>query len=277
MSAKKNQLSPAARRAFQKKLYGHFREHGRSFSWRAAIDPYRIFVSEVMLQQTQTDRVEKKFREFVSAFPDFKALAEAPLKEVLAAWQGMGYNRRALYLKQAAQEIMRRYGGKLPADVEALDALPGIGAATARSIAAFAFNAPVVFIETNVRAVFIHEFFRGREKVPDAEILPLVTQTLDVKNPSAWYNALMDYGVMLKGKHPNPSRRSAHYKKQSPFLSSDRRVRGIILRLASEKGRITEKTLRAQKGCPLERVRRCLRALVKDGLLLKNRDSYVIP
>lgn len=230
-----------------------------------------------MLQQTQTSRVDVKYREFVAAFPDFKALASAPLKDVLKVWQGMGYNRRALYLKDAAGEVARCYGGKLPASVEALERLPGIGPATARSIAAYAFGLPVVFIETNIRTVYIHEFFKGRTKVSDAVLTPLVAQTLDTRNPWKWYNALMDYGSMLKETHGNLSRHSLHYKKQSPFAGSDRRVRGAIVRCLSAGGPMTAKHLACRCGFASACVDRCLAALVKDGLIERKGTTYYIP
>ena len=150
-------------RAFRAKVRAHYRRHGRSMPWRETRDPYRILVSEVMLQQTQVDRVRAEVRGVPRAFPDVAALAAAPLERVLAAWQGLGYNRRALALHRGARIVVREHGGPGPGRPAALVALPGIGAATAASIRAFAFDAPVVFIETNIRRVFIHEFFPGRD------------------------------------------------------------------------------------------------------------------
>ena len=146
-------------REFRKIVYNYFSSHGRSFPWRRDYDPYHVFVSEIMLQQTQADRVGPKFEAFVAALPSFSALAEAPLKKVLSLWQGLGYNRRALNLKRAAEIIAREYNGMLPSSPELLETLPGIGKATAASLAAFAFNKPVVFLETNIRTVLIHHFF----------------------------------------------------------------------------------------------------------------------
>jgi A/G-specific adenine glycosylase len=276
MSTRK--LSPAACRAFRKKIYDYFRAHCREFSWRKTREPYHILVSEVMLQQTQTDRVETKFKEFITAFPGFKALAKAPLGKVLKVWQGMGYNRRALFLQKAAKEVIASYGGALPRTVEELETLPGIGPATARSIAAYAFNLPVVFIETNIRTVYIHEFFKGQTNVSDDELKPLVEQTLDRGDPWKWYNALMDYGVMLKKEHGNLSRKSRHYKKQSPFMESDRRVRGMILRLIAGQGSLGEGELHEHTGFEPERLHRCLAALLKEGLLAADkRGKYRLP
>jgi A/G-specific adenine glycosylase len=215
---------------FQKTIYAYYAVHKRSFVWRFSADPYHIVVSEIMLQQTQTYRVEGKFEQFVALFPTFDHLARAPLRDVLAAWQGLGYNRRGLALHKLAHEVTTAYGGFIPPSSELLVALPGIGKATAASICAFAFNKPTLFIETNIRSVFIYFFFKNRSNVADKEILPLVELTLDYENPRQWYYALMDYGVMLKKNLPNPSRKSAHYTKQSKFEGSERQIRGLILK-----------------------------------------------
>ena len=270
-------LTPAARRVFRRKIYDHFSHHGRAFSWRKTRDPYHIFVSEVMLQQTQAERVENKFPVFITAFPDIDTLASAPMADVLTVWQGMGYNRRALFLQKAACQIRDEYGGKIPSTVEQLERLSGIGPATARSIAAYAFNCPVPFIETNIRTVFIHCFFPGRTGVSDREIYPLVEQTLDRDNPWKWYNALMDYGVMLKEKHGNPGRHSAHYKKQSSFRNSDRRVRGGIIRFLTEKAALNEGKFIREALFEKDRVVRSLQSLVKDGMIIKIGNKYFLP
>ena len=180
-------------------ILAHYRAHGRrDLPWRKTKDPYRILVSEFMLQQTQVARVAEKYEPFIERFPDFASLARAPLGDVIRAWSGLGYNRRALHLRETARIVVSRFDGRLPRGFDDLRALPGIGAATAAEIMNFAFNEPRAFIETNVRAVYIHHFFPGRKKVADAEILPLVERTLDAKNPRRWFYALMDYGVMLK-------------------------------------------------------------------------------
>ncbi len=207
--------------AFRETVYAWCRAHPRPLPWRETVDPYAILVSEVMLQQTQVDRAVGKYAGFLDRFPDFATLAAAPLQELLAAWQGLGYNRRAVALKKCAEAVTERHGGVLPDSVDDLQALPGIGPYTARAIAAFAFGMPTVFIETNIRAAFIHHFLGDREGVRDAEILPLVAATLDRSHPRAWYNALMDYGAMLKKAHGNPARRSAHHVRQSPFKGSN--------------------------------------------------------
>jgi A/G-specific adenine glycosylase len=198
--------------------------------WREDTSPYAIFVSEIMLQQTQVSRVEKYFAPFRTRFPDFALLAAAPLEELLAAWKGLGYNRRAINMREAARVIVGDYAGKLPADPEELVRLPGIGPNTAGSIAAFAYNIPAVFIETNIRRVFIAEFFPRRDDVHDRELLPLIRAALPRDNPRVWYWALMDYGVSLKSEGRAANRRSRHYARQSGFDGSVRQLRGEILR-----------------------------------------------
>ena len=200
-------------------------------------------------------------------------MANAPLSAVLAAWQGMGYNRRALFLQKAATEICARFGGAVPSTVEELESLPGIGPATARSIAVYAFGAPEVFIETNIRAVFIHEFFAASPAVSDEELRPLVARALDKNDPWTWYNALMDYGVMLKEKHANPARRSAHYARQAPFETSDRKIRGQIIRILTENRALAAKDICARTGADKRRVDRCLAALGGEGFLAFDEES----
>ncbi|MFC1509819.1 A/G-specific adenine glycosylase, partial [Candidatus Omnitrophota bacterium] len=207
---------------FRRTIYSYYKKHQRQLPWRETSDPYCITVSELMLQQTQVDRVIDKYNLFIREFPDFAALAQASLLDVLRVWQGLGYNRRAKALREIAIKVMNDYKGILPSSPDLLKTFPGIGPYTAQAITAFAFNKPAVFIETNIRCVYIHFFFNSRTEVKDGDIFPVVEQTLDSGNPRKWYSALMDYGVMLKKEHLNPGRKSAHYSKQSRFEGSDR-------------------------------------------------------
>jgi len=224
---------------FIKNIYDYYQSNRRSFEWREDISPYRVLVSEIMLQQTQTDRVAYKFPQWLSVFPDFETLASASTRDVIAAWSGLGYNRRALALHAAGQRVMQEFGGKLPDAPEVLQTFKGIGPNTAGSICAFAFNKPTIFIETNIRAVYIHHFFSGEEKVHDKQLLPIIEATVDQQNPRDWYYALMDYGVKLKKEHKNPSRKSKHHTVQSKFEGSERQIRGMILRALTEFGRLS--------------------------------------
>lgn len=203
----------------------------RDLPWRGIDDPYAVLVSEVMLQQTQVSRVRKYWHRFLEIFPSIDALASADTSLVLEMWQGLGYNRRALALKRCAEICSENFSGVLPKTYEELLALPGIGKATAGGVMAFAYQCPVLYLETNVRTVFIHEFFFGRAEVSDREIEPLVMRTCSQRDPRAWYYALLDYGAYLKSTLPNPSRRSKHHVKQSKFEGSRRQKRAEIVRV----------------------------------------------
>jgi A/G-specific adenine glycosylase len=254
----------------------HYQSHKRMMPWRQTHDPYHILVSEIMLQQTQVERVMGKYGEFMAKFPDVATLARAPWPEVLAAWQGLGYNRRALALKRLAQEVMTAWGGVLPKTAEELRSLPGIGPATAGAVLAFAFGQPVAFIETNIRRVFLHFFFTGQNGVADREILPLVQETLDRDRVRDWYYALMDYGVKLKGEGPNPNRRSAHYARQSPFAGSNREVRSLILK-ALIKGPVASLEKLAQKvDISPSRIRTALKQLQAEGFVVREEGTIYL-
>ena len=269
-------LTPAMIRRLRATVYDYFRNHGRTLPWRTDFDSYHIFVSEVMLQQTQVDRVVMKFEAFIDRFPDFVALASAPLKEIFALWQGLGYNRRALNLKQAAEAVIREHGGALPTTPEALSTLPGIGRATAASIVAFAFNRPTIFLETNIRTVLIHYFFHDAASVSDAELLPLAEALIDKRNPRKWYSALMDYGTSLKKLHGNASRRSAHYKAQGSFEGSRRQKRGRILKLLLNQNSLNVKQIADALAIDSTLCDGILDELVKDGIISKTRGRYRI-
>ena len=223
-----------------------------------------------MLQQTQVARVQTFYEKFIKRFPGFAALAKAKKGDVLRAWQGLGYNRRALALWEIARIVVKKHGGKLPRDRKVLESLSGIGPYTAGAIRAFAFNQPDIFIETNIRRVFIHFFFSGRKNVYDRELVPLIKKTLDRRNPRAWYFALMDYGAMLGMREAaNPNRRSAHYAKQSKFFGSDRELRGKIVRLVLAHKRMNIKSLEKAIPRSRRRIAKVLGTLSREGFLRK--------
>jgi len=244
--------------------------------WRETRDPYRIMVSEVMLQQTRVERVKVKYTQFLDAFPALADLAAAPLAELLPVWQGLGYNRRAIALKRCAEEIVIRFNGCVPSSIKELESLPGIGPYTARAMAAFAFNAAEPFIETNIRTVFIHFFFHGREQVADREIMPLVEATFDRNNPREWNYALMDYGVLLKQLHSNPGRRSSHHVRQTPFKGSNRELRSRILRSIMEQPGITLRLLINLLECERESLEKNLLALEREGFTEKQGKGFFV-
>ncbi len=179
-----------------------------------------------MLQQTQVERVIPFYTKFLKQFPTAKSLAAAPLSAVLKAWQGLGYNRRAKMLHQAAKEL----GTRRELSVEELEKLPGVGPYTARAVAAFAYNQDVIFVETNIRTVIIHHFFPKKKKVSDTEIEKILTQAFPKGKSRQWYSALMDYGASLKRGGVSHNARSTTHTKQSTFAGSLREARGAILR-----------------------------------------------
>ncbi len=262
--------------AFRKIIWAYYRHHKRPMPWRETTDPYKVFVSEVMLQQTQVSRVLEKYPPFTKKFPSFAALAKAPSSSVIALWQGLGYNRRALFLKRSAEIIMHDHGGRLPDDVDRLRKLPGVGSGTAGSLLAFAFNKPSAFIETNIRRVFIHFFFSKKKSVSDEMIMPYVVAALDKKNSREWYWALMDYGAMLAKTTENPNRRSKHYAKQKKFEGSMRQIRGAIVRVLLSTPSVTVQGLVRTTRYDALCITQALEALCKEKLVIKIRGRYML-
>jgi len=261
---------------FRGLVYRIYRDFGRDLPWRRTCDPYEILVSEVMLQQTQVGRVAQKYPEFLRAFPSFHDLYEAPLSDVLKVWQGMGYTRRAVALKRIAERVIRDYDGRLPRSPEHLQTFPGIGAATAGAICAYAYNLPTVFIETNIRRVFIHTFFGEHETVSDKQILPLVEETLDHSQPRVWYYALTDYGAALGRRLENPNRKSAGYRRQGRFEGSKRQIRSTIVRELLARGSLTLVEIDLLcSGTPFEGGS-ILRELQRDGLVQPLGDQWCV-
>jgi A/G-specific adenine glycosylase len=269
-------------KAFQKTVSDFYQQHGRhSLPWRKTRDPYKILVSEIMLQQTQVERVLPKYAEFLKKFPTVKALAAAPTKDVLLLWQGLGYNRRAINLQRAAQMVVNEWKSKWPQDLETLLKLPGVGRATAGDLLAFAWNKPAIVTETNIRTVYMHHFFPALEekrlqaglpcKIHDDEIIPLLEKTLDHTNPRDFYYALMDYGTHLKKTRGNNIARSAHHSKQSTFKGSNRELRSTILKLILAKPR-TESELHKLLSFEASAITKNILALEKEGLI-KNKKG----
>lgn len=269
-------LTPAVADLFQRIVYDWYVPQRRELPWRETFDPYAILVSEIMLQQTQVERVREKYPTFLAEFPNLRALAAAPLERVLAAWQGLGYNRRAVNLKRCAEAVVASLGGEVPADPNELVRLPGIGTYTSRAVAAFAFNTPLPFIETNIRSVYIHHFFADQSSIHDRDLMPLIEQTLDRGNPREWYYALMDYGSHLKRLHGNPSRRSSHHTRQTPFKGSNREVRSRILRAVLENPGISRDALEKAVGASSEIVGKNLEQLAAEGFIVLRGPGYRI-
>jgi A/G-specific adenine glycosylase len=267
-------LAPATLSAFRSLVLDHYEHEGRDLPWRRELDPYGVLVSEVMLQQTQVERVAGRWERFLDRFPTFEALDAAPLSEVLGEWQGLGYNRRAANLKRIAEVVVADHGGELPSDPAVLRSLPGLGPATAASVSVFAYATHAAFIETNIRAVYLHLFFSDRDDVTDREIVPVAEAALP-DDARTWHWALMDYGAMLKRTLPNPSRRSAHHTRQSRFEGSRRQLRGRVLRALLAAPGITLDELGEAVGGD-ERLPGVVEALEREGLVATTGDGWAI-
>lgn len=262
---------------FVKEVWEYYERHGRrSLPWRNTKNAYHILVSEIMLQQTQVDRVLPKYTAFLKKFSSFATLAEAPLGDVLREWQGLGYNRRAKMLHQCAQAVVREYKGRLPRTHSELMKLPGIGHYTAGAVMAFAFHESIPIIETNIRTVYIHHFFNDDTDVLDVDIQKIVARTLDAGNPREWYYALMDYGVFLKKTIGNQNSRSKHYTKQSTFKNSDRQIRGAILRLLTQ-GTYTRKKMHTALPFEIDRIDAQCEKLLTEGLIVLEQKQFNLP
>lgn len=270
------ELSSNQKTAFTETLTSYYADHARhDLPWRISdedghFDPYKVLVSELMLQQTQVSRVVAKYEQFLQQFPTVLSLSQAELGDVLRAWQGLGYNRRAKYLWLAAQQIVQ--DGAFPRDVNSLVALPGVGENTAGAVLAYAFNSPAIFVETNIRTVILHHFTRDGQIVSDSFVRDCLGQVLDRSNPRVFYWAMMDYGSYLKTQVKNNAQ-SKHYTKQSTFAGSNRQLRGAIIRALSDSAQDFEELSR-QLDDP--RLSDTLAQLVKEGLVQqKDREYYL--
>lgn len=263
----------------------------RDMPWRRDTRPYYVLVSELMLQQTQVSRVIPKFETFITKFPNETALASASLADVLTAWQGLGYNRRAKYLHDAAKRIVNEFDGVFPTTATDIVSLPGVGKNTLGAIEAYAFNRPSIYVETNIRTVYIHHFFNDDFNVTDKQIIKKIEETVPWAEgkeqpdkfshkfdgamrktvglshfpPREFYWALMDYGAWLKASGVQNIVRSKHYKKQSALEGSVRQVRGQVIRRLTA-GDMTEFGLREALHAD-ERFGPALQGLLADGLV----------
>jgi A/G-specific adenine glycosylase len=242
----------------------------RDMPWRRDTQPYYVLVSELMLQQTQVDRVIPKFEAFIRAFPTITVLADSSLADVLTLWSGLGYNRRAKFLHNAAKAVKEQFNGTIPSEIDDLVSLPGVGVNTAGAIRAYGFNLPTHFIETNVRTVYFYHFFPDQDAVSDKELKEVVAATADDEHPREWHWALMDYGAYLKKNGAGGLSKSKHYKKQSALKGSVREVRGAILReLTVSRQSIDE--LRHNLHAD-DRFTVALEGLLRDGLIVQDGD-----
>lgn len=254
--------------SFQELIWEEGRAHYRSMPWREEPTFYNVLVSEIMLQQTQVARVLEKYQSFKRAFPTIDSLAAAPLSAVLIEWQGLGYNRRAKFLHEAAKQVVT---SGVPRSLRDLQALPGVGKNTAGAVMNYVYEQPTAYIETNIRTVYFHHFFPGDHDVSDATLLAVVDSTLDHEHPREWFYAIMDYGAHLKSKGSARLSQSKHYKKQAPLAGSVREVRGYILASLST-GPVTVQDLTSSRPDFADRFAPAINGLVADGLITVGDD-----
>jgi len=254
-------------RAFRKEVWNYWKRNGRhELPWRKTTDPYKILVSEVMLQQTQVSRVQEKYKEFLKRFPTVRSLSKADFVDVLKVWSGLGYNRRGKFLRDAAIVVVDAHKGKIPSDYESLRKLPGIGDYTARAVRIFAFNEPDILIETNTRTALIYHFGGATPIIHDREIWMYAKKAAKGQDPREWHWALMDYGAYLKRCGVRNNARSKHYVKQSKFEGSLRQKRGEILRNL-QSGKAFKRNSEYQTA---------LASLAKDGLVVAKKGKWRI-
>ncbi len=256
---------------FRTIVWRHYRAHGRhDLPWRKNHTLYRVLVSEVMLQQTQVERVIPFYKNFLKKFPTARRLADAPLSEVLKSWQGLGYNRRAKMLHAAAKELsVTRFDS-----VTELEKLPGVGTYTSRAVAAFAYNQDVIVIETNIRTAVMHHFFPNKKKVSDAEIEKILIEALPKGKSREWYSALMDYGSDLKRSGISLNKKSTLHAKRSKFVGSLREVRGAIVRLLVQKPATQASILKLFDASRRAQLFEALEALCAESLAKKKGTKY---
>ena len=249
---------------FQDKVMNWWSKNARELPWRNNPSPYQVFISEVMLQQTQVSRVVPKYLEFLNEFPAIEDLAYANTKQLLTVWSGLGYNRRAIWLKEAATGIVER--GSFPTKVDELRKLKGIGPYTSRSILIFAFNKDLATVDTNIRRIFIALGF-AKEDSSEKELQEIADALLLKGRSSDWHNALMDYGSAVltassTGIEPT--------SKQPRFNGSTRQVRGRIIRILTQSDSMSIDEITSQfsdEEINSEDLRKILDQLIQDKLI----------
>lgn len=255
---------------FHSKLFSWFSENKKDYPWRKTTDPYHIMVSEFMLQQTQTSRVVPKYLSFLDKFPTLESLANADNRDVLELWSGLGYNRRAIWLKEASQKILSL--GSFPKDPKELKKIKGIGDYTSRAIIIFAYNENIATVDTNIRRIFIVEGF-ATEETKQKELFEVAEQLLPKNNSREYHSALMDYGnVILTSAKTKIKPKTV----QGKFEGSDRQYRGRIIKYLTSHLIATKEEILKNCSVPEERIDSILSKLVKDRLIKKEKENFTL-
>lgn len=278
----------------QARLLSWYKQNGRDLPWRQTKDPYKILISEIMLQQTQVDRVISKYVTWLRELPDFASLAKAPRRAVLRAWSGLGYNNRAVRLHTLAKLLVEQHDAQLPDEEQELRKLPGIGPYTAGAIMVFAHNKPGTCVDVNIdRIIKRIYFFKTQTKITKNDVEEKFLHSFPAGHARDWGNCLMDFGSRIctptkprcnecpiftscKSKGERPDEQSLRKKKrQAPFLHSNRWWRGQILKALLQNESLSHKALR-QKVIPDkengtrwrgEKFHNALKQLKQDGLI----------
>ncbi len=265
-------ISDADLQGFQKKILAFYQQHKRDLPWRKTTDPYPILVSEFMLQQTQVSRVIEYYTRWIDNWPTVQSLANSAYKNVLTAWMGLGYNRRAMYLHKTAQIIVHEFDGDVLKAVKQFDKLPGIGPYTSKAVQIFSANADIATVDTNIRRIFIKEF-QLPESISDKALFKIAEKCLPKERSRDWHNALMDYGALyLTSKKTGIKPKT----QQSRFQGSDRQIRGQILRLLLKETQSLYQ-IQDQLDVDINRLSIILEKMKKEKTIDKKNDSYLLP
>jgi A/G-specific adenine glycosylase len=261
-------ITPQEITAFRRKILRFYKQHGRDLPWRRTTDPYRITIAEIMLQQTQVERVIPKYEEWIARWPNWKTLSLASNEQLLRGWSGLGYNRRALLIGRLAKAVMHDHAGILPDRPAELETLPGIGPYTSRAILIFAFDRPLATIDTNIRRVLLHEFGLSDATAP-AQLAQFAFRVLPKRKSRDWHNALMDYSRLVLPKQISAIR---PVTRQSRFEGSARQVRGeIIRRLLRKQPVYLRRICLAMKRSPAE-VEKIAKKMAEEGIIVLEKS-----
>ncbi|MHA2252598.1 MAG: Fe-S cluster assembly protein HesB [Candidatus Kariarchaeaceae archaeon] len=255
---------------FHEMLFSWWADNKRQFPWRDTTDPYKIMVSEFMLQQTQAIRVIPKFLLFTEKYPDLQTLSEADKKELLTIWSGLGYNRRAIWLQQAAGELLKFE--PFPQDPVVLRKLRGVGSYTSRAIPIFAFNADLVTVDTNIRRILIYEGF-AQEESSERELYEIAENLLPMGKSRDYHSALMDYGALSKTSKVT---KISSINKHAPFKGSTRDFRGKIIKCLTKRKGLSRRDLQEKCSIPGNEIIKILQGLIDDELIQYKSGRYYI-
>lgn len=259
---------------FQEKIWSFWKNNQRDLPWRKTQDPYKIFISELMLQQTQVDRVITKYKEFLEKFPNQESIINASDADIIRMWKGLGYNKRALYAKKAMVYLQKHFGGKFPGNEKDLKKLPGVGEYTARAILSFALHQKVTLIDTNIRQVIQNEFSKEKE-LPEHAVFLIAKKVLPKEKTWEWHQALMDYNALFLSKTKIKKKNS----NKIPFKETNRFVRGKIIDLLRENSYSEINLIVSMKKFKKSKkdVIIAVESLMKDNLIVSKTHQYMLP